>query len=186
MSMTSGGCRRPPCRVAAFGRCYCRRRSPPSPSCRPGSSPSPGAPGRHVTPSTAAAAMSSSSLIVVGSALRLGSLPWLTRAPAHRACEANDRSGGGGTALNDNIPNPSRYALVVEAEPATVRLCRNLLESSGFIVDAVDSGIAAVRSEKAEILRYSPWARQMSGAARRGSSLQLDSDMPGHHRYRRS
>ncbi len=41
-------------------------------------------------------------------------------------------------------PNQSRRALVVEAEPATVRLCRYILESSGFVVDAVGSGIAAV------------------------------------------
>jgi CheY-like chemotaxis protein len=38
----------------------------------------------------------------------------------------------------------SRRALVVEADPVTLRLCRNVLESSGFVVDAVDSGIAAV------------------------------------------
>jgi len=37
-----------------------------------------------------------------------------------------------------------RRALVVEAEPTTLRLCRDALESSGFVVDAVDSGIAAV------------------------------------------
>ena len=38
----------------------------------------------------------------------------------------------------------SRRALVVEADPAALRLCRNVLESSGFVVDTVDSGIAAV------------------------------------------
>lgn len=37
-----------------------------------------------------------------------------------------------------------RRALVVEAEPGTLRLCRDVLESSGFEVDAVDSGVAAV------------------------------------------
>src|SRR5471030_695468 len=37
-----------------------------------------------------------------------------------------------------------RRALVVEAEPITLRLCRDVPESSGFVVDAVDSGIAAV------------------------------------------
>jgi CheY-like chemotaxis protein len=41
-------------------------------------------------------------------------------------------------------PNRLRRALVVEGEPATVRLCRNILENSGFVVDAVGSGIAAV------------------------------------------
>lgn len=37
-----------------------------------------------------------------------------------------------------------RRALVVEAEPATLRLCCDVLESSGFVVDAVDCGVAAV------------------------------------------
>jgi CheY-like chemotaxis protein len=37
-----------------------------------------------------------------------------------------------------------RRALVVEADPVTLRLCREVLESSGFLVDAADSGIAAV------------------------------------------
>src|SRR5438309_1633600 len=35
-------------------------------------------------------------------------------------------------------------ALVVEADPLTLRLCRDVLESAGFVVDAADSGIAAV------------------------------------------
>ncbi len=37
-----------------------------------------------------------------------------------------------------------RRALVVEADPVTLRLCRDALESSGFAVDAADSGIAAL------------------------------------------
>jgi two-component system alkaline phosphatase synthesis response regulator PhoP len=37
-----------------------------------------------------------------------------------------------------------RSALVVDAEPATLRLCREVLEGMGFVVDAADSGIAAV------------------------------------------
>lgn len=37
-----------------------------------------------------------------------------------------------------------RRVLVVESEPATLQLCRTVLEGSGFVVDAVDSGIAAV------------------------------------------
>ena len=41
-------------------------------------------------------------------------------------------------------PQLRRRALVVEADPATLQLCRAVLESSGFVVDAVDSGIAAV------------------------------------------
>ena len=40
-------------------------------------------------------------------------------------------------------PSPRR-ALVVEADPVTLQLCRDVLESSGFVVDAVDSGIGAV------------------------------------------
>jgi CheY-like chemotaxis protein len=45
----------------------------------------------------------------------------------------------------------SRRALVVEAEPATVRLCRSILESSGFVVDAVESGIAAVVAAREKV-----------------------------------
>ena len=37
-----------------------------------------------------------------------------------------------------------RLALIVETDPATLRLSRDVLESSVFVVDAVDSGIAAV------------------------------------------
>jgi two-component system, cell cycle response regulator DivK len=62
------------------------------------------------------------------------------------------RSGSGHQVMAraaDGTPAPSpgrprRRALVVEAEPATLRLCRDILENSGFVVDAVDSGIAAV------------------------------------------
>jgi CheY-like chemotaxis protein len=39
---------------------------------------------------------------------------------------------------------PARRALVVGADSATLQLCRDALESSGFAADAVDSGIAAV------------------------------------------
>jgi CheY-like chemotaxis protein len=49
-------------------------------------------------------------------------------------------------------PNRSRRALVVEAEPATVQLCRKILESSGFVVDVVDSGIAAVVAAREKLL----------------------------------
>ncbi len=42
-------------------------------------------------------------------------------------------------------PGPvRRNALVVETEPATLQLCREVLEHFGFEVDTVDSGIAAV------------------------------------------
>ena len=39
---------------------------------------------------------------------------------------------------------PARRALVVGVDSATLQLCRDALESSGFAADAVDSGIAAV------------------------------------------
>lgn len=43
------------------------------------------------------------------------------------------------------VPSRSgRRALVVEADPAALQVCRDALESSGFHVDAVDSGIAAM------------------------------------------
>jgi two-component system, cell cycle response regulator DivK len=48
----------------------------------------------------------------------------------------------------DRLP---RRALVVEPEPATLRLCRDVLESFGFVVDAVDSGIAAVMAARKEL-----------------------------------
>ncbi len=35
-------------------------------------------------------------------------------------------------------------ALLVGTDPAALRLCRDIVESSGFVVEAVDSGIAAV------------------------------------------
>jgi CheY-like chemotaxis protein len=43
-----------------------------------------------------------------------------------------------------DLKRSGRRALIVEGDPATARLCRDVLESSGFVVDAVDSGIAAV------------------------------------------
>jgi len=42
-----------------------------------------------------------------------------------------------------------RRALVVEAEPATLRQCRDVLESCGFLVDAVDTGLAALVAARA-------------------------------------
>jgi CheY-like chemotaxis protein len=45
--------------------------------------------------------------------------------------------------VDPHSPSGQR-ALVVEADPVTLRLCRDVLESSGFVVDAVDSGIGAV------------------------------------------
>jgi CheY-like chemotaxis protein len=48
-------------------------------------------------------------------------------------------------------PQSGRRALVVETDPVTLRLCRDVLESSGFVVDAVDSGIAAVVAAREEL-----------------------------------
>jgi two-component system, cell cycle response regulator DivK len=44
-----------------------------------------------------------------------------------------------------------RRVLVVESEPATLQMCRSVLEGSGFVVDAVDSGIAAVVAAREEL-----------------------------------
>lgn len=59
---------------------------------------------------------------------------------------ANAMTGAGKTKMpSTTSPGRSRRrALVVGADPATLRFCRDALESSGFAVDAVDSGIAAV------------------------------------------
>ena len=51
---------------------------------------------------------------------------------------------GGSAQRTDLRSRSGQRALVVEADPVTLRLCRDVLESSGFVVDAVDSGIAAV------------------------------------------
>jgi DNA-binding response OmpR family regulator len=48
-----------------------------------------------------------------------------------------------------NVDSASRHALVVEADPATRKLCCGVLESLGFAVDAVDSGVAAVTMARA-------------------------------------
>jgi CheY-like chemotaxis protein len=44
---------------------------------------------------------------------------------------------------------PARRALVVGADSETLQLCRDALESSGFVADAMDSGIAAVVAARA-------------------------------------
>jgi len=43
-----------------------------------------------------------------------------------------------------------RRALVVEAELATMRQCREILEKCGFVVDVVETGIEAVISARSE------------------------------------
>jgi CheY-like chemotaxis protein len=47
------------------------------------------------------------------------------------------------------LKRSGRRALLVEGDAGTQRLCREVLESSGFVVDAVDSGIAAVVAARA-------------------------------------
>jgi two-component system, chemotaxis family, chemotaxis protein CheY len=63
---------------------------------------------------------------------------------AKRTEGAVEAEGAEGAALPAPPERSGRRALVVEADPGTLRLCRDALESSGFVVDAVDSGIAAV------------------------------------------
>jgi hypothetical protein len=64
---------------------------------------------------------------------------------------------------------PARRALVVGADSETLQLCRDALESSGFVADAVDSGIAAVVAAR-EPSRSCPRGR----AASRRSWLRGD------------
>lgn len=46
---------------------------------------------------------------------------------------------------------PHRRALIVGADPATLRSCSDALESSGFGARAVDTGIAAVIAAREEL-----------------------------------
>jgi CheY-like chemotaxis protein len=70
--------------------------------------------------------------------------------PRSRRHPAAERAEDSAEATCDVQPSPAllkrsgRRALVVEADLVTLRLCRDVLESSGFAVDTVDSGIAAV------------------------------------------
>ena len=50
-----------------------------------------------------------------------------------------------------SLTRSHRRALVVGADPATLRFCRDALESSGFAVHAVDTGIAAVVAAREEL-----------------------------------
>lgn len=49
-----------------------------------------------------------------------------------------------------SAPAVSRRALLVEADPGTRTLCRKVLESLGFVVSAMDSGVAAVTEARRE------------------------------------
>jgi CheY-like chemotaxis protein len=62
---------------------------------------------------------------------------------------AQDTAGAGGAKAPSRAPlgNGNRTgggALVVVADPVTLRLCHNILDSFGLAVTTVDSGIAAV------------------------------------------
>jgi DNA-binding response OmpR family regulator len=72
------------------------------------------------------------------------------RAPLRRQSPAQPAEGKAGAARIEPYLSTTadkgqrRRALLVEAEPETLQLCRDVLEKSGFVVDVVDSGIAAV------------------------------------------
>ena len=73
-----------------------------------------------------------------------------TSAPGHQLLEGRDKSGKGGNAFTDGvlrIAGPARARVGADSE--TLQLCRDALESSGFVADAVDSGIAAVVAARA-------------------------------------
>ena len=50
-----------------------------------------------------------------------------------------------------SLARSHRRALVVGVDPATLRFCRDALESAGFAVHAVDTGIAAVVAAREEL-----------------------------------
>src|SRR5262245_38516252 len=54
------------------------------------------------------------------------------------------RHGQTGVGAADTDVPSVRYALFVGADEAMLRQCRDLLNASGFVVDAADSGIAAL------------------------------------------
>ena len=71
------------------------------------------------------------------------------RPPSVRRARPNERDN----AVTHDVlsPRPLRRALVVGADPVTLRFCRDALKSSGFAVDAVDSGIAAVVAAREDL-----------------------------------
>jgi CheY-like chemotaxis protein len=68
-----------------------------------------------------------------------------------RAKQMTDAARAESSSPTISPDRPPRRALIVDAEPATLRLCREVLEDSGFVVDAVDSGIAAVVAARAAL-----------------------------------
>lgn len=83
------------------------------------------------------------------------------------------RLPGGMTGAGDSIPLPAtsqsamrRRALVVGAEPAALRLCRDCLESAGFVVEAVERGIdalVAARENRPDVIFMDAQLRDVSG-----------------------
>jgi CheY-like chemotaxis protein len=61
---------------------------------------------------------------------------------------------------------PKRRVLIVEEDPAALLVCRQVVEKAGFVVEAVDSGIAAViaaRNERPEFIFVAPQLRDVPG-----------------------
>ena len=71
------------------------------------------------------------------------------RPPSVRRARPNEKDN----AVTHDVlsPRPLWRALVVGADPVTLRFCRDALKSSGFAVDAVDSGIAAVVAAREDL-----------------------------------
>ena len=60
-----------------------------------------------------------------------------------------------------------KHALVVDTDPATSRACREVLEGMGFIVERVDSGVAAVvaaRKRAPDVIFMDTQLRDVSAA----------------------
>ena len=71
------------------------------------------------------------------------------RPPSVRRARPNEKDN----AVTHDVlsPRPLWRALVVGADPVTLRFCRDALKCSGFAVDAVDSGIAAVVAAREDL-----------------------------------
>ncbi len=71
------------------------------------------------------------------------------RPPSVQRARPNEKDN---TVTHDVLsPRPLWRALVVGADPVTLRFCRDALKCSGFAVDAVDSGIAAVVAAREDL-----------------------------------
>lgn len=69
-----------------------------------------------------------------------------------------------------------RRALIVGADPATLRLCRDVLERSGFAIDAVESGIAAIVASRKSVPGLILLDAQLSDVPGRDAILWLRSN----------